>query len=270
MSPAIRPALVALTCAATSLTACSSTTIAGHGSGGPSAPAPAASSPAFPSSTSAPSSTPAPTTTTSSGGSNNSTPSGEALEQATKAAIISATAFRMKGTSTEDSQPVTFDIHYGESSSRGHVTMGGQDVELLNSGPDLYMKASRTFWTQTAGAPDSVVNLLADKWVHLPADSPGLSDLADIAIRERFVEKALASPDTDTYTTGPSKTINGVPAVSFVSNGDTTVYVPAHGTPYPLRIEDHSSSAGSFDLTGWNVPFTADPPPSDQIVELPH
>jgi hypothetical protein len=40
--------------------------------------------------------------------------------------------------------------------------------------------------------------------------------------------------------------------------------------PSDRLLEDHGDSGGSFDLGAWNVPFTAAPPPSDQIIELPH
>jgi hypothetical protein len=264
MTRAIRRALIAFTGTAMGLTACSST-ISGHGSGAPAASRASSEQVPSVSGTGTISSTGTPS------GGNNPALSGAALEQATKAAVISAKAFRMSGSGANGSLAIGFDIHYGESSSRGQVTLSGQRIGLVSSGSDLYMKAGRQFWLQYAGAPDTVVTLLQDKWVHLPPDSPGLSDLADLAIRERFIEKALSTPDTDTYTIGPAKTINGVPAVSFVTSSDgSIVYVPATGTPFPIRIEDHGSSAGSFDLSDWNVPFTAAPPPSDQIVELPH
>lgn len=265
MNRAIRRALIAIAGTAMALTACSST-ISGHGSNVPQAASQASSGPVpSVSGTGTISGTRPPTS------GNNSTLSGTALEQATKAAVTSAKAFRMTGSDVEGSQTIGVDIHYGESSSRGQVTMGGQRVQLVNSGSDIYMKAGRQFWLQTAGAPDTVVPLLQDKWVHVPTDRPGVPDLAGIVIRQRFVEGALSTPDTDTYTAGPAKTINGVPAVSFVTGSDgTIVYVPAQGTPYPIHVENHGASAGSFDLSGWNVPFTAAPPPSDQIVELPH
>jgi hypothetical protein len=177
----------------------------------------------------------------------------------------------MSGSGSDGSLQIGFDIHYGETSSRGTLTLNGQRVQLLNSGPDIYMKGTRTFWEQFGGASGgAVAQVLAGKWVHIPADSPALSQLGAIAVREKFLANVASGADTGTYTTGPSETIDGAPAVSFVSSDDgSVVYVPATGTPFPIRIEDHSGSGGTFQLGAWNVPFTAAPPPSDQIVQLP-
>jgi hypothetical protein len=271
MTPAIRRAFIAIGCTAMALSACTST-ISGQGSGAPPAATPTSSGAAP--GTSVPSS-PAPSASVPSvtvpGGGDNAALSATELEQAAKAALTSATSFRMTGTGSDGSIAITFDIHYGESSSRGTLTLNGQRVQLLNSGPDIYMKAGRKFWEQFAGAAGgSVIQLLQGKWVHIPPGNPGLSDLADIAVRQKFLANAAASPDSSTYTNGPARTIDGVPAVSFVSSDDgSIIYVPAQGTPFPIRIQDNSDSGGSFDLGGWNVPFTAAPLPSDQIIELP-
>jgi hypothetical protein len=259
MNPSIRRALIACGAAVT-LTACSST-VSGQGSGALPAGGPSSSGPVTGSSG---------PTGTAPVGSGNAALSAAELEHAAKAAFTSASSFQVTGTGSDGSVAVTFSMHYGESSSRGTVTLNGQRVQLLNSGPDIYIMGSRRFWTHFAGAPAAAVSLLQGKWVDIPADGPGLSELADIAVREKFLTKAAESPDTSTYTKGPAKTINGIPAVSFVSNDGSTIYVRAQGTPYPIRIEDHIDSGETFDLSAWNVPFTAAPPPSDQIIELPH
>jgi hypothetical protein len=203
--------------------------------------------------------------------------SADELATAAKHAVESATAFLMRGTGSDNGSPVRFDIHYGETSSDGSVTFNGLTVQLRYVEPDIYMKAGEQFWREVGGIGASpsardraALNLLKDKWVHLRKGSQGVGQLAQVAIRSEFVKQVGLNGGT--FSKGPSKTINGVPAVSFVDEADgTTVYVPANGTPYPIRIENKSASdGGSFDLTEWNVPFSASTPPAGETVELPH
>lgn len=232
-----------------------------QGSGSPSS-----SSPGFPSSSAAT-------------GIGNAALSPEQLERATKAALTSATAFHMKGAGSDGAESIQFDIHYGRSSSDGSMSIGGLTVQLRYVRPDLYMKAGADFWKKVGGVGTSPspseqakLDLLRDKWVHLPKGSAGLRQIGDFAIREKFLAQAAHDNETTTYSKGPSKTIHGIAAVSFVAQDDgTIVYVPATGTPYPIRIDDNDTSdgGGTFDLTDWNVPFTAPAPPRDEIVELP-
>jgi predicted small secreted protein len=265
-NPAVVVASVAS--AALTLAACAST-ISGHGTQGSGAPTSSASSASsFPSS-SAPSS--------AARGSNASLSATE-LERAAKRALTNATAFHMKGAGTDNGAPLGFDVHYGASSSDGAISFSGLSVQLRYVAPDIYMKGGEAFWRQAAGIGASAsasdrakLALLRDKWVHLPPNTPGLSQLGDFAIRSKFLAQAASSPENSTFSKGPSKIVNGVAAVSFVDDSDgTVIYVPAEGTPYPIRIEDHSTDGGSFDLTDWDVPFTAPRPPAAQIVELPH
>jgi hypothetical protein len=241
---------------------CSSTVsgVGTHGSGSP-----PASSPGFPSSSAA---------TTG----ENAALSPAELVRATKAAFTSATAFHMKGEGSDGTQSIAFDIHYGENSSDGSMSIGGLTVQLRYVRPELFMKAGEEFWKSVGGLGTSpsqkdqaALALLTDKWVRLPKGTAGLRQLGEFAIREKFLAQAAKDDETTTYSKGPSKTIHGSPAVSFVSDDGTVVYVPASGTPYPIRIEDTDSTdgGGTFDLTDWNAPFSAPSPPADQIVDLP-
>lgn len=250
--------------AALTLAACAST-VSGHGTQSGSAPTSSASK--FPSSAPA-----------SAAGGSNAGLSATQLERAAKQALTTATAFHMKGSGTDNGSPLGFDVHYGANSSDGSISFSGLTVQLRYVAPDIYMKGGEAFWRQVAGIGSSAsasdrrkLALLRDKWVHLPPNTPGLSQLGDFAIRSKFLAQAASSPENSTFSKGPSKIVNGVAAVSFVDDKDgTVIYVPADGTPYPIRIEDHSASGGSFDLTDWNVPFTAPRPSAADVVELPH
>jgi hypothetical protein len=263
----MRKALVRIGAGASALVlAACSQTVSGHGGQSGAASSHGSSGPTgFPA-----------TPTGSPAGGSNAALSGAELAQAAKQAMQSATAFRMTGAAKDAGLPLSFDIHYGETSSDGSMTFNGLTVQLRYVQPDMYMKAGEQFWREVGGigttpsARDrATLNLLRDKWVHLRKDTKGVGELAKLAIRSEFVQQIKLSGGS--YSKGPSKTINGVAAVSFVDATDgSTVYVPAQGTPYPIRIENPSTSdGGSFELSDWNVPFSAPAPPAGQVVELP-
>jgi hypothetical protein len=212
-----------------------------------------------------------PSSSPSAGGGSNASLSGAELEKAAKAAFTSAHSFHMSGTGHDGSTTLHFDLHYGEDSSQGSMTIGGAAVQLLYVAPSVYFMGTDAFWRQSLGpAAAAVVAQLHGKWVRIPSGSV-LSPIATIAVRTKFLAEAAASPDNSTYSRGPSTTIRGVPAVSFVDDGDqSTIYVPASGAAFPLRIVSTGSDPGSFELTDWNIPFTAAAPPADQIIDLPH
>jgi hypothetical protein len=197
------------------------------------------------------------------------------LAATARRAMLAATAFRMKGSGKDSDSTITFDMHYGVNSSDGTLGIDGASVRVRYVSKQVYMNGTRQFWQQVAGAGKSVADqatlaLLQGKWVRLPPNTPGLSDIGQFAIRTKMLAQAASQPDNSTYTKGPSKVIRGIPAVSVVDSSDGSfIYVPATGTPYPIHIEDHGNDPGTFDLSEWNVPFSAVVPPASEIVDLP-
>jgi hypothetical protein len=192
------------------------------------------------------------------------------------AALTYAVAFRLKGHATDAGALISFDMNYGANSSDGSITLGGGTLQLRYASGDLFVKAGDRFWRQVGGLGNSAddkaaLALLHGKWVRLPAGMPGLSDIGQLAKRTKFLQLVAASDDNSSFTRGPSKTIDAIPVVSVVGSDDgTTIYVPASGTPFPIRIEDRSTDGGSFDLSHYDVPFAGPMPPAGQIVDLPH
>jgi hypothetical protein len=192
------------------------------------------------------------------------------------AALTSAVAFRLKGHATDAGALISFDMHYGATSSDGSITLSGATLRLRYASGDLFVKAGDRFWRQVGGLGSSAddkaaLALLHGKWVRLPAGMPGLSDIGQLAKRTKFLQLVATSDDNSSYTRGPAKTITAIPAVSVVGSDDgTTIYVPATGTPFPIRIENRGTDGGSFELSHYDEPFTAPLPPAGQIVDLPH
>ena len=257
-------AMAALVATVLAASGCTST-LNGHGSA---ATTDAPSFPATPPSTSVLPSVPV--------SGSNATLSADQLEAAAKHALVTARAWRMSGTIQDSSgSTIALNMHYGPSSSNGTITVDGVHVSLRYVAPDLYMQGDAHFWRTAGGlsnssADQTALGFLLGKWVHIPPGTPGLSDLGSLAIRSKFVEHIAGSADSGPFSRGPSKQINGVPAVSFVDASDhSTVYVPVSGTAYPIRIEGSGGSDGALDFTAWNAPFAAPRPAAGEIFELP-
>ena len=202
-----------------------------------------------------------------------------ALERRAKQALLTATSFHLKGRGNDGSETIVIDMHYGADSSDGSLTFGGAPLRLRYAGGDVYLRADDAFWRyaarQAGGGsgelPDSVIATLRGRWVHVPDDVTGISDIAAIAIRQQYVQSVSGQSDSGPFRLGPRGVVRGIPVVSFIDTSDrTTVYVAAQGTPYPLRIVGPTHGAGgTFDIDSWNVPFSAPRPPASEIVELP-
>lgn len=277
MSVSVRVRAVGLCAAAALLAACSSSASPGTGTVASTASAPTSSSVTSSSSsasTSVPSSSAAPSSNSATG---NAALAPQALATAARKAILSATAFHMRGKGLSDGKPMIFDIHYGKTSSDGYLTLGGARVGLRYVAPTVYLRGSAAFWTLisasdktiTAAQKKVLVARLTNKWVRVPSTSSGLAELSSVAIRTEFQKQAASDDGGGPYTKGPARIFGTLHTVSFIDPTDgSTIYVAATGVPFPREIaspKDHSS----FDLTDWNVPFSAPRPPASQTISLP-
>lgn len=282
----VRVRALTLCTGAALLAACSSSTSPGSGavgssashataSGSSSASAAASSAASSAASTSAPPSASSAPSTGAAGG--NAAVPASALATSARKAIIAATAFHLRGSGVSDGKPMIIDMHYGRTSSDGYVTVSGARVDLRYVQPAVYLRGGTAFWTLssasdktlTAAQKKVLVARLANKWVRVPSTSSGLAALSSVAVRTEFQKQAASSSTGGPYTKGPAKDFGTTRTVSFVDSSDgSTVYVAATGTPYPRRIASPKEHT-TFDLTDWNVPFTAVLPPASQTITLP-
>jgi hypothetical protein len=177
---------------------------------------------------------------------------GQIADRAVKA-TTNAPTLRMSGRIPDDTpgRTVRFDLvlsRKGECS--GTLNYAEDKTDMIRSAGILYVRYDEQFIRSEGGSAqetDALVELLADKWVKMPAEDPDVKKIA------RFCtpEKALRQVRTNA-TRGETTTIEGTPAIALQEKNakqqvTATAYVATQGTPYLLRV-DASTAQGKTTL----------------------
>jgi len=205
----------------------------------------------------------------------NTTLDDAALRTKVQAAASRVTSVHTTGTLRGASGEVRFDLRVDNASGdyAGTMTELGQTAQVMRVGPDLYLKADATYWAKVARVTDrNALAVVADKHVKLKAQDPrfkgitAASELGDI-------NAAVSEWGTDVQRR-PVTDVAGTPALVLADpdpqDGETLLYVPAKGEPYPVRMENRSpTDGGTIDWKEHNVPVTVTAPAAETVVNLP-
>jgi hypothetical protein len=148
----------------------------------------------------------------------------------------------------------------------GTVTAAGFNLHLVVSGGQQFFNAGSDFWNQFN--PAAAVTL-ADKWVQVPADSTGATEITS-GVSQLTNYSALA----DSFTTGSggpltkggvANTPDGRPAVTLNNSGGQ-LFVSTEGQPCPIYIKSQPGNSaggtGFIAFTNYNASVMVTPPPA--------
>jgi len=199
------------------------------------------------------------------GGSSSSGTNGEAsksgqqvLSDAVKAAEA-ASSVHVSGQIDAAGQQIGLDITLVKGKgATGSMTLGGQKVDLVVIGSDVYIKAGTAFWTQFGGTNGSTVApMLQGKWVKVPASNTTFAELSSLTDSTTFFH-GLGSVSGTVKNDGAT-TYKGQKVVAIESQGK--LYVANTGTPYPVAaVASGTATAGTLAFGGWNKAVTLSAP----------
>jgi hypothetical protein len=174
------------------------------------------------------------------------------LERA-RTALRGTTSYRIKGTMTSEGQRAALDFKTSGKDLSGSMATGPAKVQLLAVGGQQYIKPNEQFWAMM-GDPKKAKNiakLMGDRWAKVPADQKDLAGLFNAASVDEVLD------NSGKVTKGPTKEIDGVPAVGLVDNGSDggTLYIATVGEPYPLRIEAPKAGDGQITFSDFGATF---------------
>ncbi len=176
-----------------------------------------------------------------------------------QAAAKAATSVHVAGKSGTTS----IDLKMGAGSADGTVGLGAGNVEIVRIGEQLYLKADKAFWTQSANA--SVAAVVAGKYVKIAGTQA--AQYALFTKMSDFFGQALKP--SGTVTKGAVSTIDGQRAIALTDTSDGSImYVALDGPPLPIKTTNTGSNAGEVDFTGWNQVVTIAAPPASQVLDL--
>ncbi len=166
-----------------------------------------------------------------------------------KAAAEKAGSVHFHGSIVESGAPLKVDIRIdGAKGGTGAMTVQGAKVEIVRIGSEAYLKGSRAFYTQIAGA--EAAKLLNGKWLKGSATSGDLAALADLTDINKLFDAALKP--NGTITKGKETTVDGQKVIG-ISSSEGTLYVATTGEPFPVEIMQASGdSSGAVHFDEWN------------------
>lgn len=186
-----------------------------------------------------------------SGGSSGSASSGSALAAKSPRQIVDATAdalervdsYHLEGTQTDEEGQARVEADVAASGDlRFRLENAGRVADLMYVDSKYYLRANEAFWRKEAAqSGDRLAELLADKWIVLPATE--LGDLEDVVAQAQPQNLAYcARRPTGTLTNLGTQSLDGTPVIVIEDKGDRPgeapgeISIAATGPPLPLRI----------------------------------
>jgi hypothetical protein len=177
---------------------------------------------------------------------------------AASSALEHASSVHVSGEETTGGQTTSLDLHIASGKgATGTLAEGGLSFKLILVDNEVYIYGSPAFLQHFAGS--SAAALFKGKWIKAPAAGGAFGDLSSLTNLKEFAEDLLTSHGP--LTKGPSKPVNGHPAVALVdSSKGTKLYVATTGTPYPIEVTKGSDASQHVAFDSYNVSVSLTPP----------
>ena len=186
-------------------------------------------------------------------------PDAAALPRQVKSAMKNATSFHISAVVREGGSKVSADMSMTRSGDMsGTMSAGQAPVSVLVTKGHAYLKVTSGL-LKSQHLPTAACTLICGKYLKVPASQ------AKSMLNGMDMPSFLGQVSVPRLSYVRTVTVNGQPAWQMRASDGSTVYVAAHGPPYPLRMTKGSSHA---DFTQWNTVTIPPPPPASQVVDL--
>lgn len=190
-------------------------------------------------------------------------PAAGALLASAAAAVHSATSMHMAGYLMQGRSRGSMDLTLTRSGDLyGSIGLGGGTVTVLATGKETLMKISSAF-LRVEHIPRAACLLMCGRWFKMPV-MQARDLMHNVSWGQLF--NALKQTPAGLKANG-SATVNGIACWVLGSRSDGTLYIAAHGTPYPVRIVGPHHQ-GLFDFTQWDTATIPPAPPASDVVDL--
>jgi hypothetical protein len=167
------------------------------------------------------------------------------LIAAAEVAMKNATSFHVQGT-VHDQGTESFNLSLSRTGGGGSVTVNGATLQIVVAKNTLYIKADEESWYRLTNSK-STAQLVANRWIKVPASSANFADFADLTIVKDFSSQFLTGVGKVSKLPG-TVMFNGHKAFVITDSQADKLYIAATGTPYVLRVQGHGNT-GSLTFT---------------------
>jgi hypothetical protein len=182
-----------------------------------------------------------------------------ALPKQVRSAMKNATSFHISAVVTQGGSRVSADMSMTRSGDMsGTMSVNQTPVKVLVTQGRAYLKVTSGL-LKSQNLPTAACTLICGKYLKVPASQ------AKSMLNGIDMSSFLGQVSVPRLSYVRTVTVNGQPAWQMRASDGSTVYVAAHGPPYPLRLTKDGSHA---DFTQWNAVTIPPPPPAGQVVDL--
>jgi len=186
-------------------------------------------------------------------------PDAAALPRQVKSAMKNATSFHISAVVTQGGSRVSANMSMTRSGDMsGTMSVNQTPISVLVTQGHAYLKVTSGL-LKSQHLPTAACTLICGKYLKVPASQ------AKSMLNGMDMSSFLGRVSLPRLSYVRTVTVHGQPAWQMRASDGSTVYVAAHGPPYPLRMTKGSSHA---DFTQWNAAAIPPPPPASQVVDL--
>jgi hypothetical protein len=188
-------------------------------------------------------------------------PDAAALRSQMVAAMKQARSVHVNGSVGQGAQQTALDIVMTKAGSiGGTLTVGGHPIAVRTSRVHAYILVSRSM-SRWQKFPPGACALMCGKWLKVSGNE--VRSLTGDTGWAKLIGSFEVPMAHATVSYHGKATVNGQPALMLNFAGFSTVYVAAHGTPFPLRIQFGTNRIAFSD---WNTAKLPPPPPASKVV----
>ncbi len=171
------------------------------------------------------------------------------------------------GNVTSDGQNIRLDLDFAGNAVKGVLTIGGNDVQIIKIGDEVYLKGDRDFYLSVANGDESAVDAIGTKWLKATGDDA--KDFNEFSLDGFADAFKVNDGDSKLNPTVGREDFAGQPVVVLTQADGSRLLVANTGTAYPLRIENkNSSDAGQIDFSRYDQPAQISAPPASDVLDL--
>lgn len=193
-----------------------------------------------------------------------SPPSTTTLANQVRTAVRDASSVHIDGTVNQASRSIGMNLSLTRSGQfSGQMSADGAGFTVLSTQGGIYIKVTDAF-LKYLKLPATACNLVCGKYLKT-TPSQASSLVGQLSMSALFGKLSSASPPKLSYA--GTATVNGQTTWKYHSSDGGTVYVAAHGKPYPVQLAA-PSNRGKLTFSKWNSVTIPGPPPASQVVDL--
>ncbi|KRV49041.1 hypothetical protein AQ490_22280 [Wenjunlia vitaminophila] len=181
-----------------------------------------------------------------------------------------ATSMHMVGTADGAKLDLLLD---NSGNCRGTMGLEGIEMEMLRKGESFWLKGDEGFWSMAVGKDaDAAKAVVGDRYMLVPAGDEQYGDMVETCDLEKMTASMTEDSAETTYTKGEVTEVNGTPAIELNykdTDGTGTIYVSTVGKPYPLKVDDKSSTQpAAIVFSDFDKPVDVQAPPDDKVLDV--